>query len=81
MEIVVNEESKIIEYWLRRDEQELREQLKPEFAAWKRKGYLPAVFLSGDRELCRQTSDLLCYNRKRLAELEVQNAKVLPDAI
>lgn len=75
MEMVVNEESKIVEYWLRSDEDTLREQLKPEFADWKRRGYMSAVFLSGDRDLYRQTSDLLCYNRKRIAQLEVQRTK------
>ena len=37
--------------------------------------YLVAVFLSGERELADATSDLLCYNRKRLAEKEVQRQR------
>lgn len=75
MEIIVNEKLKIVEVWLRQDEKALREQLKPQFTIWKKQGFMPAVFLSGDRELYRQTSDLLCYNRKRTAQLEVQKAK------
>lgn len=81
MEMVVNENARIVEFWLRSDEAALREQLKPEFAAWKSRGYLSAVFLSGDKDLYRQTSDLLCCNRKRLAELEVQKAKALRAAM
>lgn len=81
MEIVVNEKSKIVEVWLRQDEKELREQLKPEFAEWKKKGYLPAVFLSGSDDLCRRTSDLLCHNRKRLAEVAVEREKTLRAAV
>lgn len=75
MEIIVNEKAQIVEYWLRSDEAGLREQLKPEFMDWKRQGYVPAVFLSGEKDLYRQTSDLLCYNRKRIAQLEVQQTK------
>lgn len=77
MEMVVNEKAKIVEYWLRADERMLRERLKPEFAAWKRKGYLPAVFLSGGKDLYRQTSDLLCCNRRRIALLEAQKARAV----
>lgn len=81
MEIIVNEKAQIVEYWLRSDEAELREQMKPEFAVWKRKGYMPAVFLSGDQDLTCRTSDLLCYNRKRIAELETQKEKLLRAAM
>lgn len=77
MEMVVNHQTKIVQYWLSSDEAGLREQLKPEFAKWKKAGYLTAVFLSGDKDLTCRTSDLLCYNRKRLAEVEAQKEKSL----
>ena len=76
MEVLVDEGAKIVEFWLRSDESALREQLKPQFMEWKRKGYLPAVFLSGGNDLYRQTSDLLCCNRKRIAQLQVQREKM-----
>ena len=34
-----------------------------------------AVFLSGEEDLYQQTRDLLLYNRRRLAEKEVQAEK------
>lgn len=42
---------------------------------YKRRGYLVAVFQSGNQDLYRQTSDLLLYNRKRIQELAVQREK------
>lgn len=81
MEIIVNENRKIVEIWLRQDEKDLREQLKPQFAAWKKQGFMSAVFLSGDKDLTCRTSDLLCYNRKRMAEMETQKEKSLRAAM
>lgn len=77
MEVIVKEREKIVEVWLRQDEKELREQLKPQFTQWKKAGYLTAVFLSGSDDLTRRTSNLLCYNRKRLAEMKAQKGKSL----
>lgn len=78
MEINVRDNSKIVEIWLsnseKRDEQ-LRERLKPLYQEYKAKKYLVAVFESGERDLADATSDLLCYNRKHLAEQEVQRQR------
>lgn len=74
MEICVKDESKTVEIWLTRNERDdpaVRASLKPVYAAYKEKKYLVATFLSGDRELYQQTADLLCYNRKRVAQREV----------
>lgn len=78
LEISVNKEDHIVEFWLTNAEKNdavLRELLKPQYKAWKAKKYLPVVYKSGERDLCEATSDLLCYNRKRLAQLEVQREK------
>lgn len=78
MEINVREECKIVEVWLTNAEKrnvELREQLKPLYKKYKAKNYLVAVFESGERDLGAATSDLLCYNRKRIAQLEVEREK------
>ena len=75
MEIQVFDEQKILEVWLTRAEQsdpEIQAQLKPMYAAYKKKGYTSAVFLSGDRDLQEQTSALLCFNQKRSAQMNSQ---------
>lgn len=78
MEIHVRDESRIVEIWLTNTEKqnaELRERLKPLYREYKDKKYLVAVYLSGSDELAGATSDLLCYNRKRIAQLEVEREK------
>ncbi len=73
MEITVRDVRKTVEIWLTNTEKQneaLREQLKPLYKEYRDKKYLVAVFLSGSRELADATSDLICYNRKRLAEQE-----------
>lgn len=75
MEIHVRDESRIVEVWLTNAEQqdaEVRERLKPLYQEYKRKNYLVAVFQSGGQNLADVTSDLLCYNRRRIAQLEVE---------
>ena len=73
MEIHLNQGKKIAEVWLTNADQknsQLQEQLKSMYKDYKKQGYLVAVFRSGSQDLYRQTADLLCYNRKRLAQLE-----------
>ena len=74
----IREQSKIVELWLTREERDdsaFRESLKPIYQQYKDKKYLVAVFLSGEEDLYQQTRDLLLYNRRRLAEKEVQAEK------
>ena len=81
MEINVNENTKIVSVWLTGTEKRdaaLRERLKPMYRRYHKEKYLVAVYESGEQSLeslKSLTSDLLCYNRKRLAELEVQSEK------
>lgn len=78
MELNVRDDRKIVEVWLTNEEQKdesLQAQLKPLYQAYKAKKYTVAVFLSGREDLTQRTSDLLCYNRKRLARLEVERAR------
>ena len=78
LEINVRSESKIVEVWLTREEKQdarLREQLKPLYQKYKAQGYLTAVFESGEEELWDAASDLLCYNRRRIAQMEVEQEK------
>ena len=81
MQVTVNEKSKIVEMWLtnaERDDVQFRETLKPMYATLKQKGYLVAVFLSGDGDLYEATRDLLLYNRRSLAAQAVLRDKCNP---
>lgn len=78
MEIHVRDERKLVEVWLTGAEQEdgtLQERLRPLYRGYSGKDYQVAVFCSGTRDLFQQTSDLLCYNKKRVAQLEEQKAR------
>ena len=78
MEINVNHTQKIVDIWLSREEKQnagLQEKLEPVYEKFKTQKYLVAVFLSGERNLGDTTSELLCYNRKRTAQLEVEQEK------
>lgn len=78
MHMRIHEEKKRIELWLTRAEAEdgaFRESLKPLCQRYKAQHYLVAIFLSGQADLYQQTRDLLLYNRRRLAEKEVQGQR------
>lgn len=78
MEINVKDDIKIVEVWLTQKEKRnaaLREQLKPLYQEYKEKKYLVAVFESGSQNLWEETGALLCYNRKRIAQMEVEREK------
>lgn len=75
MEINIYNDKKTVEVWLtqtERDDPAVKESLKPMYQAYVSKKYTVAVFFSGAGDLYQQTSDLVCYNRKRLAEMEVE---------
>ena len=78
MEINVKDEKRMVEIWLSNAEKRdpvLRESLKDIFDKFKKKKYLVAVFESGEKDLYQGTLDLLAYNKRRCAELEVQREK------
>ena len=78
MEIDVRDDMKLVMIWLTRtevEETELRERLKTLYAEYKAKKYMVAQFHSGTEDLYEGTRDLLLYNRRRSAELEVQREK------
>lgn len=75
MEIDVCDDRKIVGIWLTRAERDnpaVMESLKPLYRSYRPKKYTVAVYLSGNGDLYQQTSDLVCYNRKCIAELEVE---------
>ena len=78
MELSINDERRTIEVWLSNEEKSdptVQQRLKPLYAEYAEKKYTVAVFMSGSQDLYSLTSDLLCYNRKRIAELEVEQEK------
>lgn len=78
MEVRIFDDRKIVEIWLTRSERDapaVQEYLKPLYSAYRPKKYTVAVFLSGDGDLYQQTSNIICYNRRRIAELEVRREK------
>ena len=78
MEIERNEDKKIISVWLTRAESQdenLQRRLKTMYPKWKQDKYLVAVYHSGTEDLFESTLALLAYNKKRCAELTVQQAK------
>ena len=78
MEMNVLDDKKIVEIWLTKAEKndpDLRAGLKEICAEWKKKKYTVGVFESGEKDLYQSTLDLLAYNKKRLAELEVRKER------
>ena len=72
MTIEVSNQNKLATVWLCRGEWEnpaVKQQLKQLYADCKEKKYMVAVYQSGPRDLLSQTSGLLCYNRRRMAQL------------
>ena len=78
MELNVRNDSKIVEIWLTREEKQdaqMQRKLKLVYRSFHETGYTVATFLSGEQALEEITSGLICYNRKRIAQLEVEQEK------
>lgn len=83
MEIIQDEEKKLVQVWLTRKESEnpaVQKHLKPMYAQWKGQKYLVAVYCSGKEDLQQSTLGLLAYNKKRCAELTVRREKAAQTA-
>lgn len=78
MEMNVRDDRKLVEIWLTNAEKidpVLRAGLKEIYAKYKARKYMVAVFESGKGDLYENTRDLLLYNRRRSAEMAVQQEK------
>ena len=78
MEIRVRDDRHLVEVWLsnaEKNDTSLRDGLKRLYAEYKKKKYLVAVFESGEGDLYQSTLELLSYNKKRCAEIEVNREK------
>lgn len=72
VQIEVSHQAKLTTVWLTREEQEnpaVKAQLDILYADCKCKKYTVVVFYSGGKDLRDQTSGLLCYNRRRAAQI------------
>ncbi len=79
MEINVRDDRKIVEVWLTNQEKKdknLQKQMENLYQQYSQKKYFVVTYMSGNQDLVEETSALLCYNRKRLAEQEVRKKKV-----
>ena len=78
MKLNVKDDKKIVEIWLTNAEQEdkkLRQSLMPLYAKYKREKYKVAVFLSGSRDLFKQTEALLSHNQTVLARRDLERER------
>lgn len=78
MEIIVKEQSKVVEFWLTKAEKadtEFRQSLLPVFKDYKERGYLPVVFLSGNKDLFEETKELLLHNKRVLAKKSFDHSR------
>lgn len=80
----MHENAKIVEVWLTKSEKNdpaLQEKLKPFYQYYKSKTYTVAVFQSGTQELKSSMLELLNYNKRRSAEMEVAREKARRTAV
>ncbi len=78
MEVKVDHDRKLVEFWLTKADQEdvsLGEYLRQQYRVCKEKNYMVAQFRSGTEDLYGLTRELLLYNRKRAAQVEIQKEK------
>ena len=78
MEMHIRDDKQLVEIWLSNAEKRnpvLHENLKGVYEKYKQQNYLVAVFESGEKDLYQGTLDLLAYNKRRCAELEVRREK------
>ena len=79
----INPESRTVEVWLTTREAHdpaLKAHLRVLYQVFAAQKYLTAEFHSGSRELAQSASDLLCYNRKRIAQLAVERENRMESA-
>ena len=66
MEMYIRDDERILEIWLTNREKEnekLRDSLKPIYDRYKQMKYKVAVFQSGNRDLTDSTAGLLIHNK------------------
>ena len=84
MEINVDKEKEMVDIWLtkaEKNDEKLKESLKEVYKKYSEQKYLVAVFMSGEQDLYENTRDLLLYNRRRMAEKEVQAERIARSSV
>lgn len=65
MVIDINEQFKIAGIWLSKEEndnQELRQKIQSFLSEYKKRKYIPVIYISGEKDLTEQTVCLLKHN-------------------
>ena len=78
MEIIKNEDARVIEIWLTKLDQQdadCMNLLEPLFKKWNEEKYLPVIYRSGYDDLYDNTLTLLKHNRKVFIRREVESEK------
>lgn len=78
LQIDVLDNKKIVAVWLTRAEhsdEAVRARIEGLCREYKPKKYQVAVYKSGSGDLHTSVLDLLAYNKRRIAEMQVQNEK------
>ncbi len=80
MIVNVLEAKRLVQVWLtnaERESQEILNSLKPMYQRNQAQGFMTVVYKSGKHDLQQDIRALLLYNKRKLAELEVQQEKQL----
>ena len=75
MTVSIDHAARLAAIWLtnaEKDDPAIRESLKEIFKDFKAQKIMPAVFISGEKDLIEETATLLKYNRRRCAEIAVK---------
>lgn len=71
MTIEICNETKIVYYWITKEERDSNlDKLTTEYQEWRKKKYRVCTFVSGKDNLTELTKELLIHNKKVLAEVE-----------
>ena len=79
IQVDIHDDKRIVCVWLAKSESDdprVQMILEPLYRQYRPQKYTVAVFRSGKQELCGLTSDLLKYNRRLLAEQELQSEQM-----
>lgn len=74
LKIVVNENKRIVEFWLTNEEKnnkELKNTIVSDCKEWKKKKFFPVIFESGNGDLKDSIEGLLRHNCETMAQNEI----------
>lgn len=81
MQLTVNRAKKAAELWVTNAERQdptFQKIVLPYFLnQFKPFDYFVTIYYSGQKDMAEQTSALLCYNRRRMAQLETERESAI----